>query len=110
MNHQLIEQELALLAESITPTQLHRSRILDDATQESRGERIKRHWSRVVIGCSLVLFCGPLLGSMIEVDLPRPRRAQAVESAALEHATQTQTSYDWALVEVFKRQSATDPW
>lgn len=111
MSQQLIEEELSSLGLAIAPSENHRDHVLDDATRQSSQRRTRLCWARSIIGLSLLSVCVPIV-SRLRVDVPRRPGKRAVEAAALEHAVRTQTSYDWALVELFARRSrnAAKPW
>ncbi|MCO8123939.1 hypothetical protein NHH03_19500 [Stieleria sp. TO1_6] len=99
-----VEQQIAALGRSITPSSNHRDKVLRRASDASVRTRSKRRSAQIVVVMSLLLLVvSPLIGVLTRIEPPGPATAEQANQEALRHAAENRMSFDWALVDVFEK-------
>jgi hypothetical protein len=99
-----IERQLAKLGGSIHPISGHRDQMLQRASESVVRSRSKLRTAQVAIAMSVLLIViSPIIGALTRVKVSSPPTADQANAEALQHARESQLSFDWALVDVFNR-------
>ena len=99
-----VERQIAVLGGSIGAKRRHRDGMLQRASETVVRSRSKVRTAQVAIGMSvLLLLISPIIGALTRVKVAPPPTARQANAEALDHARETQMSFDWALVDVFRQ-------
>lgn len=102
---QKIERQIASLGGGITISNHRlRQRVLDRAADGNFVEQNRKRTAKLVVTlAALMLLVSPVVAIILRLQIPKSPDAHAVNQAALRQADQSRVSFDWALVDVFKK-------
>ena len=99
-----VERQIAVLGGSIGAKSRHRDGTLQRASETVVRSRSKLRSAQVAIGMSVMLILiSPIIGALTRVKVSSPPTARQANAEALDRARETQMSFDWALVDVFRQ-------
>ncbi|KAA5544547.1 hypothetical protein FYK55_09505 [Roseiconus nitratireducens] len=98
-----VENQIAELMGAIGPGSRHRDETMARVSECVGRSHSMRRSAHVAVAVSILLMVSsPLISSLTKLQAPKPPTSEEVNLATLRHAETYQTSYDWALVEIFR--------